>query len=109
MLVAAHEALMSALAGDALYESPHYREAQAAFRTEAQKIESRMDVSAVRQKIAGNEYDLGDSAEERRYRAWCLKNRMFINPLNDLGALSIAAQDVLTLPTLTVDATSALM
>jgi tetratricopeptide (TPR) repeat protein len=102
MLVPAHEMLMSALAGDAFYESPHYKEAQAAFLEEARQIELRMDVSAVRQKIAGTEFKLGRSAGERRYRAWCLENWLFINPLNDLGALPIAAQDVLTLPSLTV-------
>jgi hypothetical protein len=34
----------------------------------------------------------------RRYRHWCLQNRLFLNPLNDLGAHSIAGGDVLTLP-----------
>jgi hypothetical protein len=45
---------------------------------------------------------MGKSPEERRCRRWCLQNTLFINPLNDLGPLSIAAQDVLTLPSLIV-------
>jgi tetratricopeptide (TPR) repeat protein len=106
MLVPAHEALMSALGDDAFYESADYTAARVGFLEEARKIESRMDVGAVRQKIAGREYELGESTAERQYRGWCLKNRLFINPLNDVGALPIAAQDVLTLPSLTVDATS---
>jgi len=106
MLVAAHQTLMSALAADAFYESPDYRAAQAAFLEETRNIESRMDVSAVRQNIAGNNYELGTSVEEQHYRAWCLRNRVFMNPLNDLGSLPIAAQDVLTLPSLTVEAAS---
>ena len=102
MLVAAHEALTSALADDALYEGLEYRPAQEAFRKEAGHLESHMNINAVRGDIAGKEYALGDREQERRYRSWCLAQRLFINPLNDLGALSIAAQDVLTLPSLTV-------
>lgn len=33
--------------------------------------------------ISFDEYDLGKS-EERSYRLWCLKNHLFLNPLNDL-------------------------
>lgn len=41
------------------------------------------------------------SAEERAYRKWCLRMRLFVNDLNDLGSDPIAAADVLTLPSLT--------
>jgi hypothetical protein len=51
-------------------------------------------------------HSLGETAEERVYRAWCLRERLFINPLNDLGPVAIAAQDVLTLPSLTVTGSS---
>ncbi len=102
MLVRSHETLMSALAGDALYENPQCREAQAAFMEEARKIESRMDVSTLRERIAGTEFKLGRSVRERQYRTWCLESRLFINPLNDVGTQPIAAQDVLTLPSITV-------
>jgi len=44
------------------------------------------------------DYEMGVSEEERLYRHWCLKNKLFINPLNDLGAYPIANQDVLLLP-----------
>src|SRR3546814_1717379 len=40
------------------------------------------------------------SSEERDYRTWCLRNALFLNPLNDIAAHSIAAQDILTLPDL---------
>jgi hypothetical protein len=43
------------------------------------------------------EYSLGDSDEEKKYRQWCLEQTLFLNPLNDLGANSIAAQDILHL------------
>lgn len=41
---------------------------------------------------------LGHSKREREYRAWCLSNRMFLNPLNDLGPISGAARDTLSMP-----------
>jgi hypothetical protein len=43
-------------------------------------------------------FSLGDSEEEISYRRWCLDNRLFVNPLNDLGPYSIAATDALMLP-----------
>lgn len=48
-------------------------------------------------------YSMGKSKGEQRYRQWCLERRLFLNPLNDLGAESVAAQDVLSLPTHNVD------
>ncbi|MGD8455577.1 MAG: LA2681 family HEPN domain-containing protein [Anaerolineales bacterium] len=44
------------------------------------------------------DYSLGDSSEEQTYRKWCLENRLFLNPLNDLGAYPISAQDIITTP-----------
>ena len=43
-------------------------------------------------------YSMGRSKGEREYRQWCLERHLFLNPLNDLGAESVAAQDVLSLP-----------
>lgn len=45
-----------------------------------------------------SESDLGASDEERAYRQWCLRNCLFLNALNDLGPLSVAARDILHLP-----------
>lgn len=105
MLVAAHEALMSS-PGKAFYEGPSSKQVQMAFLEEARDIESHVDIAAVQQKVPKREYSLGRGARERRYRAWCLANRLFVNPLNDLGASSVAARDVMTLPSLTTDVAS---
>jgi LA2681-like HEPN len=40
----------------------------------------------------------GSSMVEISYRRWALDQRLFLNPLNDLGAFPIAARDVLTAP-----------
>jgi tetratricopeptide (TPR) repeat protein len=47
---------------------------------------------------------LGDDPAEIAFRTWALRSRLFLNPLNDLGAVSVAANDVLHLPTMHVAA-----
>lgn len=47
-------------------------------------------------------YSLGEG-EEATFRSWALRERLFLNPLNDLGPFGIAANDILHLPTMTVD------
>ncbi len=44
-------------------------------------------------------WSLGDTEEERSYRRWCLRERLYLNPLNDAYTVSVAATDVLHLPT----------
>ena len=45
-----------------------------------------------------NRWPLGSTKEERQYRAWCLQERLFLNPLNDAYTDAVAATDVLHLP-----------
>jgi len=44
-----------------------------------------------------DDYDLGDTEEERRYRRWALSHRLFLNTLNDVTHGSVAASDILHL------------
>ena len=46
-------------------------------------------------------FSLGDTDEEIKYRKWCLNNHLFLNPLNDLGPYPIADRDVLSTPPIT--------
>jgi tetratricopeptide (TPR) repeat protein len=41
---------------------------------------------------------LGRSRKEKAYRGWLLNNRLFLNPLNDIGELEISSNDILTFP-----------
>ncbi len=102
MLVSAHDALESASAADAYYESAGYEPALAVFEKRRQEIASLGDMPAIRRRFNSRHHSLGKSKGEKRYRSWCLRNRLFINPLNDLGTLPVASHDVLTLPSLTV-------
>lgn len=48
------------------------------------------------------EFSLGDTAEEIAYRRWCLKERLFLTPMNDLLTESVAAADVILTPSMVV-------
>lgn len=100
MLVTAHDALRSARAKDAFYEDD-YTPAKTYFKTNEDHIAAHIPVAKIRRRINLHHHSLGRGAAEKRYRSWCLHNRLFINPLNDLGPLPIAAIDVLTLPSIT--------
>ena len=43
-------------------------------------------------------YSLGDDKNEVAYRQWCLSNKLFLNPLNDVCLDSFVGHDVLHLP-----------
>lgn len=106
MQVAAYDSLSASTAADAVYDSVGHEAARAHFEELKEAISAHLDIEAVRQAVDLDGHSLGETAEERAYRAWCLRERLFINPLNDLGPVPIAAQDVLTLPSLTVTGTS---
>lgn len=54
------------------------------------------------QPIDLDNHKLDGTDAEIAYRRWCLEKRLFLNPLNDLGAHSIAARDVLMTPSIVV-------
>ncbi len=72
------------------------------FGKETAWIESVVRPEYLSQGTDMDEFPLGDSEEEIEYRRWCLRNRLFLNPLNDLGPYSVAAHDVLTTPSIVV-------
>ena len=46
------------------------------------------------------DYYIGLKSEEIEYRQWCVKNRLFINPLNDVLKESVVANDYLFTPSM---------
>lgn len=44
-----------------------------------------------------------DTNEELQYRKWCLKNTLFLNPMNDITTELMAAKDILQFPNYIVD------
>lgn len=71
------------------------------FAAHKRHIEGGADLKSIEERLKLNGHSLGRSGSERSYRTWCLRERLFLNPLNDLGDNTIAARDVLTLPDFT--------
>jgi hypothetical protein len=100
-----HKALMVKFAHANLQEalSPElrrYLEGNAYQRFERVKtdIEHYLTAEYLDEDADVDDFPLGDSEEEIAYRRWCLTERLFLNPLNDLGPHAIAAHDALMLP-----------
>ncbi len=78
-----------------------HSEAQKSFRKKIKLIGSMLPEKFLNKKFNFKKYSLGASKEEKEYRKWCLEKILFLNPLNDLGSFSIAAQDIFNLPNIT--------
>lgn len=98
----AHVGLRTALASDPDDVNGVDHWARDAFNEKVKWLESTLVLEFLNQGTQMEEFPLGDSEEETKYRRWCLRNRLFLNPLNDLGPYSIAAHDVLTTPSIVV-------
>jgi hypothetical protein len=95
---AAYERLSVATSPEAQFEGYDQEHVKAQFAKLRSDIEKNVDLEGVRASIKLDGYDLGETVEEQDYRQWVLGERLFLNPLNDLGAYTIAARDILTLP-----------
>ena len=93
-LKSAHAAVTSALGKKVLFDGI-YPQARAHFESVKNRIESRVPNLS---KIQLHDHPMGENEAERTYRTWCLENKLFLNPLNDLGSHSVANRDVLMLP-----------
>ena len=97
LLKCAHADLKTALLSSELYEDAKKR-----FDECRMWIESVLPSEFIEKDVDMNGFSLGASQQEVRYRKWCLDNRLFLNPLNDLGHYPIAACDVFTAPSIVV-------
>lgn len=91
----AHKALVDATA------QPLEGNALASFRATRERIEKAFHGKPPAGEPRFREYSLGRSKAEQEYRRMCLRRRLFLNPLNDLGQYSVAARDILTTPSMT--------
>ncbi|MCB9838213.1 MAG: hypothetical protein H6813_02645 [Phycisphaeraceae bacterium] len=64
------------------------------------EIETALPPDVLNQEFDLDRFPLGDSEGEIKYRGWCLEHRLFLNPLNDIGPINIAAIDVLSSPSI---------
>jgi tetratricopeptide (TPR) repeat protein len=102
MMKFAHDDLRHAIGPDAFFESPNYDEVKNAMRQTADWIATHINLKVISNIDLGMS-NFGLSEAEGAYRNWCLKNTLFLSPINDLGQYSIASHDVLTLPNMVVE------
>lgn len=93
----ARDVFVAAVAQDAEFESPHHEVVKTQFEAHRVSLDSLLQ-NGPHEKIELDGHGMGESADEKAYRRWCLAHGLFLNPLNDLGTHTIAARDVLLLP-----------
>jgi tetratricopeptide (TPR) repeat protein len=62
-------------------------------------VESRLKKRIIKDVM---NQSVGETGQEEAYRRWCLKNRLFLNPINDLGPYPAGARDNLVPPDIEV-------
>ncbi|MCW5963618.1 MAG: hypothetical protein KIT83_06240 [Bryobacterales bacterium] len=100
LIAAANDGFAQALADEALYEGTDKERLRVYFAREWQALNLSAEHYRCGRLLLKRRYSHGRSKSERAYRQWCLRQRLFLNPLNDTGPSSIAARDILTLPTI---------
>lgn len=98
LLAAAYDDLVAALGTQARYNGEEQYAAKDHYAAQMAQVKRWIEVE---REIKPDRRSLGRSAAERAYRSWVLGEGLFLNPLNDLGPLSVAAYDILSLPSYT--------
>jgi tetratricopeptide (TPR) repeat protein len=94
----AHREASAALAPTAVYTHPRDGNTREATKRIKQWIESVMDLEGMAALNPLTHPDTSATKEERDYRDWCLKNRLYLNPSFYLGWNAVATPDFLGLP-----------
>ena len=98
LLVAARSLLDRALDQDARWESADRDSFAPSLIEKRKQIGAHLISVAYDEQFDLNQWSLGETEEESSYRRWCLRERLFLNPLNESYTDSVAATDVLHLP-----------
>jgi hypothetical protein len=96
-LLVAHKAASAALAPTAVYTHTRDQHNREAAKRLKEWIESVVDVEGAAALNPLTWSDTSATEEERDYRRWCLANRLYLNPSNDLGRYTVATTDSLGL------------
>lgn len=98
MLDIARAGYDAALSETAEWDAVEHSHSVPVFRAERDTIDTYLKTVEFDEQYDLDQWPLGDDDKERRYRCWCLNKKLFLNPLNDVLNLSVAATDVLHLP-----------
>lgn len=102
MLKAAYDSLRAIEGGNTLWDNPEFNSVKQQMLDRALLISSHIDIKQT-ESISLDGFSLGKTKSEEKYRLWVLENFLFLNPLNDIGSHTIAAQDILHLPDMVTD------
>lgn len=100
LLLHAYDGLVAASAADAVYDSFDRDALSQRFADDARTYAAVVDLDRIRVTQDLDVPPLGRGKAERTYRQWCLEHRLFLNPLNDIGAHAKGASDNLVLPSI---------
>lgn len=98
MLTAARSLYYAALNEEAFWESDDRTAHAPSLSEELRQLTSYLEKIGYDESSDLNRWSLGATDEERAYRRWCLRKRLFLNPLNETHTCNVAATDVLHLP-----------
>lgn len=104
MLAAARNCLKRTFQGDALWDGGYFPDIASSFKQHHEKLDSLLKEAKYDEEFDYDQFSLGGTEAETSYRKWCLRNRLFLSPLNDIHQTSIAARDILHLPSHTYEA-----
>lgn len=94
----AQKGYQGALSPNAFWDSGFQSVAADQFATKLDEIMVYLAQHCQLDNFDPYDFDLGQTDEERRFNQWRLENKLFLNPLNDLGSWPVAGQDVFHLP-----------
>lgn len=86
------------LSGNALWDSGIHAEAKRSFEEYWNQAKLYLEHIQYDYDRDLDQWLLGENEKDINYRGWCLHHKLFLSPLNDACKLSVAAQDVLHLP-----------
>lgn len=98
LLAAARSLFDATLDKTAFWESDDRDSVASILQEERNRIADDLRRNGYDESYDFDQWSLGDTEDERAYRLWCLRERLFLNPLNDAYTKSVAATDALHLP-----------
>jgi len=68
------------------------------FQNAADRIAEYYKLETIAEDFRPEDHEIVDAPSEGQYQRWCLRECLYLNPLNDAFTQAVAAQDVLHLP-----------
>lgn len=97
-LKSAAEGFFTALSPSAIWDGNYPASVRQQFQAKLEEIAKYLSVKCRPSGFDTFNFEIGRNAKTVKLNQWRLDQRLFLNPLNDLGALPVAAHDIFHLP-----------